>query len=146
MYLIFINGLSIEHIVRESFCIKTYVVLSYRYQFSQSRLLQVTGNFFRFYLKWDANGYLQLFISDDASPTDFIGTKGVDSSIARTPEMGSRAIIHAALAGTKREIHGKFLSSCRIEEESDFVISLEGKRVQDRVWVGETFDLYLLLD
>jgi hypothetical protein len=78
---------------------------------------------------------LQLF--HYASPLELIGVKGIDSSIARTPEMGSRALVHAALAGTKKEVHGKFLSSCRIEEENDFVISLEGKRVQDRLWVSE---------
>jgi retinol dehydrogenase 12 len=80
--------------------------------------------------------YYQLF--SNASPLELIGIKGVDSSIARTPEMGSRALIYALFAGTKKEVHGKFLSSCRIEEESDFVISLEGKRVQDRLWVSDS--------
>jgi hypothetical protein len=30
--------------------------------------------------------------------------------------MGSRTLIHAALSGTKEEVHGKFLNSCRVED------------------------------
>jgi len=75
------------------------------------------------------------------TPFELITNKTLDASIARTPEMGSRTLIHAALNGLpKEEIHGKFLSSCRIVEESDYVLSLEGRRVQDRLW-NETLDI-----
>lgn len=72
----------------------------------------------------------------NTSPLELIGIRGIDSSVARTPEMGSRALVHAALSGTKEEVHGKYLNVCRVEEESDFVLSLEGKRAQDRLWVS----------
>jgi len=78
-----------------------------------------------------------------SSPVDLIVAKGIDASVARSPEEGSRTLIHAALFGTKKEIHGKFLSTCKVVEESDFVISLEGRRVQDRLW-NETLDILRL--
>ena len=53
--------------------------------------------------------------------------------------MGSRTLVHAALAdldlkGSKR-IDGRYLSSCRVEEESDFAISEEGRESEMRIWV-----------
>ena len=60
----------------------------------------------------------------------------MQATVARTPEMGARAIVHAALYGTKGEVHGRFFATCRVDEESGFVISKDGKVVQDRLWVS----------
>jgi len=60
--------------------------------------------------------------------------------IARTAEYGSRTLTHAALWGTKEELHGKYLNKCFVEEESDYSISKEGREVEERVW-NETIDI-----
>jgi retinol dehydrogenase 12 len=56
--------------------------------------------------------------------------------VARTTEVGSRTLVHASLWGTKEVVHGKYLNKCQVEEESDYAISSEGKKVQDRLWVS----------
>ena len=86
--------------------------------------------------------------------------------LARTAEEGGRVLVHAAvstkpedmlgkystpekIAELEREgakaAHGKFFHTCRISEESDFVISEEGRNAQKRVWVSSFLapDLYI---
>jgi len=52
--------------------------------------------------------------------------------LARTTEYGSRTLVHAGCAGA--ETHGHYLSDCKIELPSDYVLSAEGYRTQNRVW------------
>lgn len=52
--------------------------------------------------------------------------------LARTTEVGSRTLVHAALSGP--ETHGQYLADCEITAPSKFVRSAEGKEVQARVW------------
>ncbi|KAJ6560448.1 hypothetical protein B0H19DRAFT_1147747 [Mycena capillaripes] len=67
------------------------------------------------------------------------------SFIARTPEMGSRTIIHAAV-GIKGEYpHGQYLANCQVERESDFCLSEEGRAVQKRLW-DETMQILQKVD
>ncbi|KZS97487.1 NAD(P)-binding protein [Sistotremastrum niveocremeum HHB9708] len=54
--------------------------------------------------------------------------------LARTTEVGSRTLVHAALGGTQAEMQGKYLNKCQVEEESDFIISPEGHQIQHRLW------------
>jgi len=54
--------------------------------------------------------------------------------LARSTEKGSRTIIHAALGENQSKVQGKYLNKCEIHEESDYVISDEGRKVQDRIW------------
>jgi NAD(P)-dependent dehydrogenase (short-subunit alcohol dehydrogenase family) len=54
--------------------------------------------------------------------------------LARTTEMGSRALVHAAIEPGERERHGHYLSSCEVTEESDYVLSAEGREVSKRLW------------
>ena len=74
---------------------------------------------------------------------------------ARKPEEGGRAIAHGALVVDPRKamhkkeaaqfdgyndakaLHGKYIANTRITEESDFVISEDGRRMAERVWVSE---------
>jgi NAD(P)-dependent dehydrogenase (short-subunit alcohol dehydrogenase family) len=51
---------------------------------------------------------------------------------ARSTEVGSRTLVHAAHAGT--ESHGQYLSDCKVSDPSKFVMSQEGKKAQGRVW------------
>jgi len=62
--------------------------------------------------------------------------------LARTTEAGSRQLLWAALAGEKgheEELRGAYVANTRIEEASDWVLSEEGKRVQDLLWVRTSF-------
>ena len=55
-------------------------------------------------------------------------------ALARSTEEGSRALVHAAVA-SDRSMHGRYLSSCEIAEESDFIFTPEGKACSAKVWV-----------
>ncbi|KAJ6555088.1 hypothetical protein DFH09DRAFT_924004 [Mycena vulgaris] len=67
------------------------------------------------------------------------------SFIARTPEMGSRTIIHAAVNHEGRVQHGKYLANCQVEKESDYSLSKDGMEVQHRLW-DETMQILQNLD
>ncbi|KAI8712731.1 Short-chain dehydrogenase/reductase [Fusarium sp. LHS14.1] len=51
---------------------------------------------------------------------------------ARSSEVGSRTLVHAASAG--EETHGAYLSDCKLSPVADFVTREEGKEMQARVW------------
>ncbi|KAJ7848490.1 hypothetical protein B0H14DRAFT_2356708, partial [Mycena olivaceomarginata] len=61
----------------------------------------------------------------------------VDYFIARTAEMGSQTIIHAAARQGGKEQHGKYLSNCRVERECDYSPTEQGLAVQWRLWVSQ---------
>lgn len=44
--------------------------------------------------------------------------------------------MNAALEKTNKEVQGKYLNKCHVQEESDLVISEEGEVLQDRLWVS----------
>jgi len=53
--------------------------------------------------------------------------------LARTTEVGSRTLVHAATeVGT--ETHGKYLTNCKVRACADLVEGPDGKTLQDRVW------------
>ncbi|KAF2663427.1 NAD(P)-binding protein [Microthyrium microscopicum] len=62
--------------------------------------------------------------------------------VGRTAEMGSRTLMHGAVAGVQS--HGKFLSDCEIMDSKvpDWVYNASGSQVQERVWA----DLVKILD
>ncbi|KAF6805075.1 short-chain dehydrogenase reductase family [Colletotrichum musicola] len=55
-------------------------------------------------------------------------------ALGRTPEMGSRTILHALAAG--RESHGEFISDCEIKDHlvPEYVKIASGQRFQERTW------------
>ncbi|KAF9223414.1 short-chain dehydrogenase [Gyrodon lividus] len=53
---------------------------------------------------------------------------------ARSAEEGSRTLVHAAVAGEAHSIHGRYLSSCQITEENDYLFTPEGKAFSIRLW------------
>ncbi|KAJ7650004.1 hypothetical protein FB45DRAFT_6922 [Roridomyces roridus] len=78
-----------------------------------------------------------------AKPIQRYMTRAADHLIARTAEMGSRTIIHAAASS---ELHdGGYLANGRLERESDFARSEEGRKLQERLW-DETMFLLCQLD
>ncbi|KAI5922020.1 putative short-chain dehydrogenase [Camillea tinctor] len=52
--------------------------------------------------------------------------------LARSTEVGSRTLVHAASAGP--ETHGQYLGDCTIHPPSSVVTAPDGKELQDRVW------------
>ncbi|KAK3370059.1 putative short-chain dehydrogenase [Podospora didyma] len=52
--------------------------------------------------------------------------------VARSTEVGSRTLVHAAAQGP--ESHGCYLSGCQIEEPSPVITGPGGKELQERVW------------
>ena len=56
---------------------------------------------------------------------------------ARSTEVGSRTLVHAALWGTKEQVNGKYLNKCQVEEVSDYVLSSDGAMVQKKLWVSD---------
>ncbi|KAJ7762987.1 hypothetical protein B0H16DRAFT_504467 [Mycena metata] len=62
-------------------------------------------------------------------------------------EVGSRQYVFAALApmGDAEELRGAYISGSKIVEPSDFVMSEEGKKTQDRIW-NETVDILEKVD
>jgi NAD(P)-dependent dehydrogenase (short-subunit alcohol dehydrogenase family) len=60
------------------------------------------------------------------------GEKGAFLIFGRTPEQGSRTLVHAITAG--RETHGCYLSECKVKKQSAFVRSDRGRQIARRVW------------
>lgn len=62
--------------------------------------------------------------------------------LAFTSEEGSRQLVYAAVGergnGAETEFRGSYISSSRVRETSDFVLSEEGAKVQDRIWVSDS--------
>ena len=58
--------------------------------------------------------------------------------LARTTEQGSRQLIWACIGGKDNvdQLRGAYISSMAIREPSDTVVSEEGKRAQDKLWVN----------
>jgi len=54
--------------------------------------------------------------------------------VARTTEVGSRTLVHPAVEPGERERHGRYLSACEVAEESDHILSEEGKEISRRLW------------
>ncbi|KAF2627903.1 short chain dehydrogenase [Macroventuria anomochaeta] len=52
--------------------------------------------------------------------------------LARSAELGSRNLVHAASLGP--ESHGQYVSDCVVTQPSKYVLSQEGWRDQQRVW------------
>ncbi|KAG2074092.1 short-chain dehydrogenase [Suillus decipiens] len=64
---------------------------------------------------------------------------------ARTSEMGSRNLVCAALATNPQDLHGKYMSSCEVIEECDYLLSAEGKAFSEKLW-WETIEVLSKVD
>ena len=58
--------------------------------------------------------------------------------LAHTTEEGSRQLVWAAVAGSNNidALRGAYVSLSKSVEPSDFVVTDEGGRRQDKLWVG----------
>lgn len=61
-----------------------------------------------------------------------IGLAILSFLLARSTEYGSRTLVHAAASGA--ESHGHYLSDCKVELPSEYVLSNKGYVAQNRVW------------
>ncbi|KAI6038829.1 hypothetical protein EDC04DRAFT_2691355, partial [Pisolithus marmoratus] len=64
---------------------------------------------------------------------------------ARTAEEGSRTLLHAAISDEAHAMHGRYMTSCKVGEESTFVASPDGKELSRRLW-DETIQLLSQVD
>ena len=74
-------------------------------------------------------GFCHSALTRDFAPIAYIGKVAMR---ARSTEVGSRTLVHAASAG--KESHGQYLSNCEVALVGNFVRTAEGKEVQEMVW------------
>ncbi|KIJ62802.1 hypothetical protein HYDPIDRAFT_93647 [Hydnomerulius pinastri MD-312] len=71
---------------------------------------------------------------------------GIKSAFfARSPEEGSRTLVHAAVASEEHSMHGRYLSNCQITEEDDYLFTPEGRAFSIRLWT-ETIQVLSKVD
>ena len=72
----------------------------------------------------------------------------IETLLARTTEQGSRQLIWACIGGKDSidQLRGAYISSMRVQESSDFVVSEEGKRAQTKLWVNIHLSYYRITD
>jgi len=85
-------------------------------------------------------GFCKSRLIRNENPVKMTGLKLATALLSRSTEMGSRCLVHGLLVASSETAHGKYLNNCRVEEESDFVISETGLRVQERAW-NETIEV-----
>ncbi|KAE9392310.1 short-chain dehydrogenase [Gymnopus androsaceus JB14] len=71
--------------------------------------------------------------------------KQMEDEFAYTSEEGSRQIIYSAIGGKDEELRGAFTSYSQVLEISDWMLSEEGKKAEDKTWV-EMIELFGKLD
>jgi retinol dehydrogenase 12 len=68
----------------------------------------------------------------------------LEKVLAHTTEEGSRLIVHAAVGGTDEEMRGGFVSFNNVIEPSDFAISAEAAKMQDKIHVCDLYSFFRL--
>jgi hypothetical protein len=60
----------------------------------------------------------------------------MERALAFTTEVGSRRLVWAALAYPDQpdKLRGEYSSGCEVQEVSDYVLSAQGSKTQDRLW------------
>ncbi|KAK0431559.1 hypothetical protein EV421DRAFT_1742997 [Armillaria borealis] len=79
------------------------------------------------------------FLANSGIPSDSDDIKvfrKMQEDMAFTAEEGSRQLVYGAVGSLDNEekLRGKYIQMSEVVEESDFVISEDGKIVQDKVW------------
>ncbi|KAJ7799135.1 hypothetical protein B0H14DRAFT_2388227 [Mycena olivaceomarginata] len=71
----------------------------------------------------------------------------MEKALAFTAEVGSRRLVWAALSNQEQpaQLRGSYISNFKVEEVSDFALSPEGVKMQDRSW-DELVDILGKLD
>ena len=68
----------------------------------------------------------------------------MEKILARTTEQGSRQLVWACIGGKDNidQLRGAYISSMKVHEPSDSVVSGEGKRAQTKIWVNNYLPYY----
>jgi len=66
----------------------------------------------------------------------------VKALIARSSEMGSRTIVWGAIGGENKTVHGRYLDSCTVQEENDWILEKDGQTMQGNLWVCKCLTVY----
>ncbi|KAH7908240.1 short-chain dehydrogenase [Hygrophoropsis aurantiaca] len=89
--------------------------------------------------------YSSLARETEANPLHKYGFRLLRRLLARSTEMGSRTLVHPAVAPDERSRHGRYLSAYKVTEESDYMLSDEGKEISRRLW-AETIEILGTVD
>ncbi|KAJ9397662.1 hypothetical protein DTO282F9_5488 [Paecilomyces variotii] len=60
------------------------------------------------------------------------GERTAEKLLARSTEMGSRALVHGLSSGV--ESHGEYLTNCHVQQPSSLVTDAKGVRIQKKFW------------
>ena len=77
-------------------------------------------------------GYCDSELRRNLPPTR---TSLINEELALPTEQGSRQLVYAAVAGKEENMRGGYVSFSEVVEVSDYVLSEEGDKVQERIWV-----------
>ncbi|KAJ7163378.1 hypothetical protein C8R46DRAFT_1103202 [Mycena filopes] len=58
----------------------------------------------------------------------------MERGLALSSEQGSRQLVWAATKDDSNKLRGEYISLYKVEEVSDYILSVEGTKVQDRIW------------
>jgi retinol dehydrogenase-12 len=61
----------------------------------------------------------------------------MERAFAHTSEEGSRQLVWGAVGetGNENKLRGAYISSSQVQEASDIVLGVEGRKLQDKIWV-----------
>ncbi|KAJ4473610.1 hypothetical protein J3R30DRAFT_3406515 [Lentinula aciculospora] len=90
-------------------------------------------------------GYCLSDLRRKASGEEAKRYKQMEDEFAYTSEEGSRQIVFAAIGGKDEELRGAFTSYSKVCEISDWMLSEEGKKAEDKTWT-EMLELFRKLD
>ena len=66
------------------------------------------------------------------SKQEVLPERMIKSVIGRTAEQGSRTLAHGITAGP--ETHGRYLSECQVKDETSYICSERGEKIQKKLW------------
>ncbi|KAK0214412.1 hypothetical protein IW262DRAFT_1405937 [Armillaria fumosa] len=92
-------------------------------------------------------GFCYSDLGSGGPPEELQRLQKMREELAFTTEVGSRQLVYAAVGSLDNEekLRGKYIHLSRVVEESDFVLSEDGKIVQDKVW-GEMLEILGKID
>ncbi|KAL4068780.1 hypothetical protein V8B97DRAFT_814267 [Scleroderma yunnanense] len=67
------------------------------------------------------------------------------SLFSRSAEQGSRTLLHGAIGGDADVINGRYLATCSVSRESEYVFTPEGQELSKKLW-DETISLLSQID
>lgn len=60
------------------------------------------------------------------------------AAIARPTETGARVLVRSLTDSDERKMHGHFVTSCEVAEESDLLLGYDGTQFSQKLWVSSS--------